>query len=165
MYPMSRAHMVAYRGVRTKNHMNPIPMTMPGKEKERKLNDSRMPEALDLTLTITYEMKMESKVPREAPTMQRNRLFFKDDSDIGSWNTFFQCTRLMLEKAFKLGTMEYGTKEVYSNTRIGNMIRMKEKMMRTINKGILAFLSGMTTGLNPRLETVTYFSLDRVIYR
>ena len=37
--------MVAYSGVRTKNHMKPIPMTIPGNENERKLIDSRKPEA------------------------------------------------------------------------------------------------------------------------
>ena len=52
MYPMSRDQIVAYRGVRTKNHMKPTPITMPGNEKDKKLKNSRRPEAKARTLTM-----------------------------------------------------------------------------------------------------------------
>src|SRR3546814_3151148 len=41
---------VAYSGVWTKNHMKPMPITMPGKEKDRKLNVSSSAEAFVRTL-------------------------------------------------------------------------------------------------------------------
>jgi hypothetical protein len=53
MWPISRAQRVAYSGVWTKNHMNPMPITMSGNENDKVLSDSRMPEAVDLTLTMT----------------------------------------------------------------------------------------------------------------
>lgn len=55
---------------------------------------------------------MESTVPKEAPTMQRKRLFFNEVSETGSLNTLFQWSRFIKENAFMLGTMEYGTNEV-----------------------------------------------------
>lgn len=71
-------------GVRTKNHMNPTPITMPGKEKDKKLNDSNKPDAFVLIFTIVYATKIDKTTPRVAPKIPRNRLFFNDKSEIGS---------------------------------------------------------------------------------
>ena len=43
---------MVYSGVRTKNHMNPTPITIPGKEKDKKLRDSKILDASIRTLTI-----------------------------------------------------------------------------------------------------------------
>ncbi len=49
---------------------------------------------------------MDSNTPSVAPTTPRNRLFFRDSSEIGSCTTSIQCFQLMSEKARALGTME-----------------------------------------------------------
>jgi len=47
--------------------MKPIPTTIPGKENERKLSDSRKPEAFVRTLTITIGDEEERIIPSVGP--------------------------------------------------------------------------------------------------
>ena len=98
--------MVPYKGVRTKNHIKPTPMTIPGNENDRKLSDSRIPDAVERILTMTYETKIDRIVPKVAPTTPRNRLFFSESKEIGSARTSPQFFQDIIEKALLLGGIE-----------------------------------------------------------